>query len=89
MIHQENDQSWSLTQYPDIEGALVSLDPNDGAIAALVGGFDYEKSHFNRITQATRQPGSSFKPLIYAAALNKGLTLATLINDAPVARVIK
>jgi len=70
--------------YPDIEGALVSLDPNDGAIAALVGGFDYEKSHFNRITQATRQPGSSFKPLIYAAALNKGLTLATLINDAPV-----
>ncbi|MEE9451922.1 MAG: penicillin-binding protein 1A [Gammaproteobacteria bacterium] len=84
LIHQENDQSWRLTQYPDVEGALVSLEPNDGAIVALVGGFDYSKSHFNRITQATRQPGSSFKPLIYAAALNKGLTLATLINDAPV-----
>lgn len=84
VAQRKADQSWALSQLPEAEAALVSLDPQDGAIKALVGGFDYNSSKFNRSTQATRQPGSSFKPLIYAAALDKGLTLATLINDAPV-----
>ncbi len=67
-----------------MEGGLVSLDSSDGAIQALVGGFDYFKSKFNRVTQARRQPGSNFKPFIYSAALEKGLTAASIINDAPV-----
>lgn len=69
---------------PEVQGALVALQPNDGAIGALVGGFDYETTNFNRAVQAERQTGSSFKPFIYSAALNKGMTLATIINDAPI-----
>jgi len=74
---------WSLTQVPEVEGAFVAMDPNTGAIRALVGGFDYGKSKFNHVTQAWRQPGSSFKPFIYSAALEKGFTPATVVNDAP------
>jgi len=74
---------WSLTQVPEVEGGFVSLDPNTGSIRALVGGFDYGKSKFNHVTQAWRQPGSSFKPFIYSAALEKGFTAATVVNDAP------
>jgi penicillin-binding protein 1A len=74
---------WFLTQVPEVEGAFVALDPNTGAIRALVGGFDYGKSKFNHVTQAWRQPGSSFKPFIYSAALEKGFTPATVVNDAP------
>nr|WP_237758249.1 penicillin-binding protein 1A [Legionella londiniensis] len=77
-------QEWHLAQIPQVEAALVAMDPNSGAIKALVGGFNFERSKFNRATQSSRQPGSSFKPFIYAAALNKGYSLATLINDAPI-----
>ncbi len=75
--------SWEITQLPEVEGAFVALDPRSGAIRALVGGFDFEKNKFNHVTQAWRQPGSSFKPFIYSAALEKGFTPATVINDAP------
>ena len=81
---EQRDDSWLLAQLPDVEGAIVSLDPQNGAIRALVGGFDYFRNKFNRATQARRQPGSNFKPFIYSAALEKGFTPATLINDAPV-----
>ena len=74
---------WTLTQVPEVEGAFVALDPRSGAIKALVGGFDYGKSKFNHVTQAWRQPGSSFKPFIYSAALERGFTAATTVNDAP------
>ena len=74
---------WSITQLPEVEGAFVALDPQTGAVKAMVGGFDYSKSKFNHVTQAWRQPGSSFKPFIYSAALEKGFTPATVINDAP------
>ena len=74
---------WSLTQVPEVEGAFVALDPATGSIRAMVGGFDFGKSKFNHVTQAWRQPGSSFKPFIYSAALEKGFTAATVINDAP------
>jgi len=80
----KQDEVWHLSQVPTVSGALVSLDPHDGAIVALVGGFDFLLSKFNRATQAERQPGSDFKPFIYSAALEKGYTAATLINDAPV-----
>ncbi|MBA2651942.1 MAG: penicillin-binding protein 1A [Tatlockia sp.] len=82
-VHQQKN-IWQLTQIPQIEAALVALNPNNGALEALVGGFNFQKSKFNRATQSERQPGSSFKPFIYAAALNKGYTLATLVNDAPI-----
>ncbi|MFM7705795.1 MAG: penicillin-binding protein 1A, partial [Rubrivivax sp.] len=75
--------SWTLTQVPEVEGAFVALDPRTGDIRALVGGFDYGKSKFNHVTQAWRQPGSSFKPFIYSAALERGFTPATTVNDAP------
>lgn len=75
---------WDLAQIPQAEGALVALDPVDGAIVALAGGFDFNLSKFNRVVQAARQPGSSFKPYIYTAALSDGMTAATIINDAPV-----
>ncbi|MDP3419357.1 MAG: penicillin-binding protein 1A [Thiobacillus sp.] len=75
--------AWRLTQLPEVEAALVALNSKDGAITALVGGFDFNRNKFNRVTQAWRQPGSSFKPFIYSAALEKGYTPATLINDAP------
>jgi len=74
---------WSLTQVPEVEGAFVALDPSTGAIRAMVGGFAFGKNKFNRATQAWRQPGSSFKPFIYSAALERGFTPATVINDAP------
>ena len=74
---------WEVTQLPEVEGAFVALDPRDGAVRALVGGFDFGKNKFNHVTQAWRQPGSSFKPFIYSAALEKGFTPATVINDAP------
>ena len=74
--------TWEITQLPEVEGAFVALDPRSGAIRALVGGFDYEKNKFNHVTQAWRQPGSSFKPFIYSAALEKGFTPATVVNDA-------
>lgn len=83
-VDQQADGSWVLSQNPQIEGAIVALNPNDGAIVALTGGFDFYESKYNRVTQAKRQPGSSFKPFIYAAALAKGYTLATVINDAPI-----
>ncbi len=75
--------TWEITQLPEVEGAFVSVDPRDGAIHALVGGFDFDKNKFNHVTQAWRQPGSSFKPFIYSAALEKGFTPATVVNDAP------
>jgi penicillin-binding protein 1A len=75
--------TWEITQLPEVEGAFVALDPRDGAIKALVGGFDFQKNKFNHVTQAWRQPGSSFKPFIYSAALEKGFTPATVVNDAP------
>jgi penicillin-binding protein 1A len=75
---------YSLAQVPKAEGGLVALNPQNGAILSMVGGFDYATSNFNRITHANRQPGSSFKPFVYSAALEKGYTLATIINDAPI-----
>jgi len=75
---------WQLTQVPAAEAGLVALAPENGAIKALVGGYDFNRSHFNRVTQGERQPGSNFKPFIYATALTKGMTAATVINDAPV-----
>ena len=74
---------WIITQLPEVEGAFVSLDPRTGAVRAMVGGFDFAKGKFNHVTQAWRQPGSSFKPFIYSAALEKGFTPATVINDGP------
>lgn len=82
--HQDKHGRWALTQLPKVQGAIISMNPQDGAILALCGGFDYALSKFNRATQAQRQPGSSFKPFIYSAALSKGYTLATIINDAPI-----
>ncbi|UZG45054.1 penicillin-binding protein 1A [Caldimonas thermodepolymerans] len=82
-VVQDAKGKWSITQLPEVEGALVSLDPRTGAVRALVGGFDHAKNKFNHVTQAWRQPGSSFKPFIYSAALEKGFTPATVINDAP------
>jgi len=84
LITEEEEDQWFLAQVPLVEGALVSLDPNDGARRALVGGFDFQSSKFNRVTQAERQPGSNFKPFTYSAGLEKGFTPASLINDAPV-----
>ena len=74
--------TWEITQLPEVEGAFVALDPRSGAIRAMVGGFDFAKNKFNHATQAWRQPGSSFKPFIYSASLEKGFTPATVINDS-------
>jgi penicillin-binding protein 1A len=74
---------WAITQLPEVEGAFVALDPRNGSIRAMVGGFDFAKSKFNHVTQAWRQPGSSFKPFIYSAALEQGFTPATVVNDGP------
>lgn len=76
-------KGYQLVQNPKAEGGLVALNPVNGAILAMVGGFDYQTSKFNRVTHAQRQPGSSFKPFVYSAALDKGYTLATVVNDAP------
>jgi penicillin-binding protein 1A len=77
-------EKWQLSQLPQVEGAFVALDPETGAVLALAGGFDFKRSKFNRVMQAYRQPGSSFKPFIYSAALEKGFTAASTINDAPI-----
>jgi penicillin-binding protein 1A len=83
-VTQDSGSAWAITQMPDVESAFVAVDPNDGAIQALVGGFDFNRSKFNHVTQAWRQPGSSFKPFIYSAALERGFSPATIINDAPI-----
>ncbi|MEH3022408.1 MAG: penicillin-binding protein 1A [Pseudomonas oryzihabitans] len=83
-VQRQNDGSLKFSQIPKAQSALVSLDPQDGAIRALIGGFSFEQSNYNRATQARRQPGSSFKPFIYSAALDKGFTAASLVNDAPI-----
>lgn len=82
-LDKTENNTWRLAQIPAAEGALVSLRPEDGSILALVGGFDFYQSKFNRVTQAQRQPGSNFKPFIYSAALEHGFTAASIINDAP------
>jgi penicillin-binding protein 1A len=83
-IYQNEDQQWYFSQVPKVESALVSIDPYDGSINALAGGFDFAHSSFNRVTQAKRQPGSNFKPFIYATGFENGLSPATTLNDAPI-----
>jgi len=83
-LHQNSDEKWQLAQLPEAEGALIAISPFDGAVTALNGGFEYFQNKFNRVTQSRRQPGSGFKPFIYSAALDKGYTAASIINDAPV-----
>ncbi len=78
------DQHWHIIQLPEVESAFVSVSAEDGAIRSLVGGFDFNRNKFNHVTQAWRQPGSSFKPFIYSASLEKGLSPGTIINDAPI-----
>ncbi|WP_175800250.1 penicillin-binding protein 1A [Burkholderia anthina] len=82
-VMKDGKTGWQVVQLPQVEGALVAIAPQDGAIRSLVGGFDFNKSKFNHVTQAWRQPGSSFKPFIYSASLDKGMGPATIINDAP------
>src|SRR5687767_5319092 len=81
---QREGRHWQLVQLPEVESAFIALDPQDGAVRALVGGFDFNRNKFNHVTQAWRQPGSSFKPFIYSASLEKGFTAATVIPDEPV-----
>ena len=83
-IVQADKGNWSIVQLPQVEASLVAADPQTGAVRALVGGFDFTRNKFNHVTQAWRQPGSSFKPFIYSAALDKGVTAASVINDAPI-----
>nr|WP_320136551.1 penicillin-binding protein 1A [uncultured Amphritea sp.] len=83
-VRADNESNWHLTQIPRVEGAFAALSPKNGALRALVGGFNFNHNKFNRATQAKRQPGSNIKPFIYASALEQGYTPATLINDAPV-----
>lgn len=82
-VQKDEKGHWQVLQLPTVEASIIALDPRDGAIRALVGGFDFNRSQYNHITQALRQPGSSFKPFVYSAALEKGFTAATVINDAP------
>ena len=82
-ITQDDKGVFRIAQMPQVEAALVAIDPKDGAVRSLVGGFDFSKNQYNHVTQASRQPGSSFKPFIYSAALEKGITPTTVINDAP------
>ena len=84
-VRQVND-AWWLAQVPDVNSALVSINPQNGAVMALVGGFDFNQSKFNRATQALRQVGSNIKPFLYTAAMDKGLTLASILNDVPISR---
>jgi penicillin-binding protein 1A len=81
---EKGRRGWRLSQMPEAQGAFVALDPKDGAVIALRGGFDYSISHFNRIMQASRQSGSSFKPFVYSAALEKGYSLASILQDTPI-----
>ncbi|MEO5933123.1 MAG: penicillin-binding transpeptidase domain-containing protein, partial [Duganella sp.] len=80
----QEGKDWELTQMPQIESAFIAASTEDGAIKAMVGGFDYNRNKFNHVTQAWRQPGSSFKPFIYSASLERGLSPSTIINDAPI-----
>ena len=82
-VAREDKGHWAIVELPQVESAFISMLPGDGAILSLVGGFDFDRSKFNHVTQAQRQPGSSFKPFIYSAALEKGFTPATIVNDAP------
>lgn len=82
-VAKTSKNTWEMTQLPEVEGAFVAMDPRDGSIKALVGGFDFQKNKFNHVTQAWRQPGSSFKPFIYSGALEQGFTPATIVNDEP------
>ncbi len=84
-VRKVND-AWWLGQIPDVNSALVSIDPHNGAVLALVGGFDFNQSKFNRATMALRQVGSNIKPFLYTAAMDKGLTLASILNDVPISR---
>lgn len=77
-------KNWTLIQWPQAQGALVAVDPSNGDIRALVGGFDFHRNQFNHVTQGWRQPGSSYKPFIYSGAIEKGVQLETLVNDAPI-----
>ena len=81
---QRDGKNWQIVQLPEVESAFIAMDPQDGAVRALVGGFDFNRNKFNHVTQAWRQPGSSFKPFIYSASLEKGFTAATVIPDEPV-----
>ncbi|HEY6239213.1 MAG TPA: penicillin-binding protein 1A [Burkholderiales bacterium] len=83
-IQKDDKGDWQIVQLPEAEGAFISVNPQDGAVRSLVGGFDFSRSQYNHVTQAWRQPGSGFKPFIYSSALEKGFTSATVINDAPV-----
>ncbi len=83
-IIKDDKNAWGILQLPEVEGSFVAVSPLDGAVKALVGGFDFGVNKFNHVTQAWRQPGSSFKPFIYSASLEKGLTPSTVINDAPI-----
>src|SRR5437773_2201037 len=83
-IQKDDHDDWQIVQLPEAEGAFISVNPQDGAVRSLVGGFDFNRSQYNHVTQAWRQPGSGFKPFIYSSALEKGFTPATVINDAPV-----
>ena len=82
-IRKDDKGRWHIAQLPHVEAAVVAADPRDGALRAFVGGFDFNRNQYNHVTQALRQPGSSFKPFIYSAALEKGFTTATIVNDAP------
>ncbi len=82
-VVRSGEKAWRISQMPEVEAAFVALDPRTGAVRALVGGFDFQKNKFNHVTQAWRQPGSSFKPFVYSAALEKGLTPMTVVNDSP------
>ncbi len=84
MVKRDDSGEFVLAQIPRVQGALISLNPNNGGMNALIGGFAFNLSKFNRVTQAKRQPGSGFKPLLYSAAIDAGLTASTLINDAPI-----
>jgi penicillin-binding protein 1A len=83
-VQADEKNNWRIVQMPEVEAAFLAADPRDGAIRALVGGFDFNRNKFNHVTQAWRQPGSSFKPFIYSAALEKGFTPASVINDEPI-----
>lgn len=85
-VRQQADQQWKLSQIPEAQAAIVALNPDDGAVLSLVGGFDFALSNFNRAVQAKRQPGSNFKPFVYTAALLNGFTAASIINDAPIVK---
>jgi len=82
-VIRDDKGAWQISQMPQVESTFVSLRPTDGAILSLVGGFDFDRNKFNHVTQALRQPGSAFKPFIYSAALEKGFSPATVVNDAP------